>query len=227
MTTNTSDESAIILLGGGVVDSTSIGTLPKPARVIAADSGAELADILGLTVDTVVGDLDSLNVTALRALTALGTTIVRHPADKNETDAELAILHALEQGARHLTIIGAWGGRIDHQMSIVALLFHDRLSKIHVEARFGSGRVFPIRSGQSRTIDCPPDAVVGLIPFGGDVHNIRTDGLHWPLHDETLPIVSSRGVSNRCTHGSFTVSVGAGLLLATVHAPETAHSVVE
>ena len=52
------ERTIIILSGGG--PGPSPGGLPDADVVIAADSGLALADALGLVVDVVVGDLDSV-----------------------------------------------------------------------------------------------------------------------------------------------------------------------
>src|SRR5690348_11873254 len=59
--------------------------------VIAADSGLEHARALGVPVDLVVGDLDSVDPAVLDAAIADGVTVERHPAAKDATDLELAL----------------------------------------------------------------------------------------------------------------------------------------
>ena len=65
---------------------------PADAFVIAADSGLEHAAALGLSVDVLVGDLDSASASAVRAAEAAGVRIERHAVDKEATDLELAPL---------------------------------------------------------------------------------------------------------------------------------------
>ena len=81
----------VVLLGGDIHDITSIGAMPQNATVIAADSGLHLAEPLGLSVSTVVGDMDSVDATALAAVEALGTQVLRFSPDKDASDAELEI----------------------------------------------------------------------------------------------------------------------------------------
>ena len=58
-------------------------TLPRAAAVVAADGGLDRARALGLEVDVVVGDLDSVTAEALEAAEAGGTRVVRHPRAKD------------------------------------------------------------------------------------------------------------------------------------------------
>ena len=216
-------DTAIVLLGGTRNDLASVGPLPTPALVVAADSGAHHAESLGLRVDVVIGDMDSIDPTALVAIQALGARVVSHPSDKNETDAELALTFAASQDVRRLIVVGSGGGRLDHQLSLFSLLFHQSLTDIHVEARIGGSRSFPIREGESRTIDCRDGDIVGLLPFGGDTHGITTEGLQWPLRNESLFVTASRGVSNRALGSNFLVAVRTGRLLVTLDPSDESH----
>lgn len=216
-------DTAIVLLGGTRSDLASVGPLPTPTLVVAADSGAHHAESLGLFVDVVIGDMDSIDPTALAAVQALGAQVVSHPRDKNETDAELALTFAASQGVRRLVVVGSGGGRLDHQLSLYSLLFHQSLTDIHVEARIGGSRSFPIREGESRTIECRSGDIIGLLPFGGDTHGITTEGLQWPLRNESLFVTASRGVSNRAMGSNFRVDVRTGRLLVTLDPSDTSH----
>jgi thiamine pyrophosphokinase len=88
---------------------------PQPGDlVLAADGGANLCQAWGWPVDTVVGDMDSVDAAVRRQLEAQGTPFVVSPVDKDETDLELALRLALQRGATELVIAGALGARIDH-----------------------------------------------------------------------------------------------------------------
>jgi len=73
-----------------------------------------------------------------------------------------------------------------------------------------------LHGGESVTVACDNDSIVGLVPFGGDAHGVTTRGLKWALHAETLAVDASRGVSNRATEDRFDVSLENGRLLVTV-----------
>lgn len=218
-TTEVNTETAIVLLGGDEIDAKAIGDLPANCMVIAADSGVELAPVLGLEICVVIGDMDSINATALEALKALGTTVVKHAADKNESDAELALRHAVDLGATRLIVIGGGGGRLDHQLALFAVMFLDQLQGTQVEVRLAHSRAYPVRAGETVIISCTAGDVIGLIPFGGDAHGVTTSNLHWPLHDESLIAAASRGISNRAIADKFSVVINAGRLIVTVDSP--------
>ena len=66
--------------------------------IICADGGASMALRADLRPDFVIGDLDSLDDKTVATLCRHGTSILRYPVDKNETDLELALLQAEVHG---------------------------------------------------------------------------------------------------------------------------------
>ena len=125
--------AALILADGAAptrsaLDSAWPGWDAGIALVVAADGGARHAAALGLRVDRWVGDGDSIEPGDLAALAAAGVEIQLAAADKDESDAELAILAAVQAGVGAVTILGALGGlRIDHALANVGLLGHPAL----------------------------------------------------------------------------------------------------
>jgi len=125
---------AIVLADGdgperAALDARWPGWRADVALVVAADGGAILAEPLGLSIDRWVGDGDSLAPREIERLRAAGVPIDLAPADKDESDTELAILAAVRAGATDLTILGALGGpRLDHALANVALLAHPALA---------------------------------------------------------------------------------------------------
>jgi len=65
-----------------------------------------------------------------------------------------------------------------------------------------------------------PGDTVSLIPLGGDAQGVRTLGLEYPLHAETLFFGATRGVSNVLLDKAATISLQTGILLVVIiHAP--------
>jgi len=55
--------------------------------------------------------LDSLSDSARQSIG--NAEFISYPPEKNETDLELALLYAKEQGADQIVMVGAIGGRMD------------------------------------------------------------------------------------------------------------------
>ncbi|TMC89957.1 MAG: thiamine diphosphokinase [Chloroflexi bacterium] len=115
---------AVIFAGGAVQPGEAVAAAIASADlVIAADSGAETALHYGCTPAIIVGDFDSLDAPRLQELKTRGSRIVQVAVKKNETDTELAVQAAIEEGASAITLLGGLGGeRFDHTMANILLL---------------------------------------------------------------------------------------------------------
>ena len=195
--------------------------------VIAANGGLRWAQKLGVQVDVVVGDMDSVDGAALAEAEAGGAEIVRHDPDKDATDLELALRLACDRGASSITLIGGHGGRPDHFLGNIALLA--ALPKgVQAQALMGQTEIFVThghgisgtgKQGEELVLSGKPGQLVSLIPWGGDAAGIKTEGLRWPLAAETLPLGTSRGISNEMTGTKASVSLESGTLLVIVDRP--------
>ena len=188
--------------------------------VVAADGGARHAAALGRPLDLWVGDGDSIGEAELSALAASRVRIRRAPVDKDESDAELALLAAVDAGAGRITVLGALGGeRVDHGLANVWLLGHPRLEGRDVRLVDAAVRIRLVGPGRTdlggRTGD-----LVSLFPFGGDAAGVTTEGLRYPLRNEALPSGPSRGLSNVREEGDAVLTVGSGRILV-VETPAT------
>jgi thiamine pyrophosphokinase len=186
--------------------------------VIAADGGARYAAALGLTVDRVVGDFDSLSAEASDELARRGTALLASPPAKDETDLELALLDALQAGAKHAVVLAAAGGRLDMTLSNVGLLLHPALRGMAIQMWIGRETLYLLLPPGGDVLGDIGDRV-SLIPIGGEARGITTHGLAFPLVAETLTVGPARGVSNRVEAPRPRVELAAGALLV-VHSPQ-------
>ncbi len=208
-----SDEVVVVVAGGPAPDPEAALAVPLGARVIAADEGLEHAVALGLDVSVAVGDFDSVSPEALAAAERAGVRVERHPAEKDATDLELALDHALVLGARRVLVLAGDGaGRLDHLLAALLLLASPRYESAEIDAVVGAARVHVVRG--ERTLAGRPGELVTLLAVNGPAHGVTTAGLAYPLRAETLEPGSSRGVSNVLTGERATVTVESGVLLA-------------
>jgi thiamine pyrophosphokinase len=187
-------------------------TLPVAPTVIAADGGLDRALSLGVTVDAVVGDLDSVTPEALAEAETGGATIVRHPRAKNETDLELALTYAVAGGARRALVVASAEGRLDHLLASLLLLGSEVVGGLELDAFVGSALVHVVRG--TRMLEGEDGELLSLLAVGGPARGVVTDGLAYPLDGETLEPGSSRGISNVFVGQTATVTVADGTLLA-------------
>ena len=188
--------------------------------VVAADSGLHVAQDLGVKVDRVVGDMDSVDPARLEAAVAAGSVVDRHPTDKDLTDLELALDAARAAGSERIVVLAGPAGRLDHLVGGIGVLTAPSLAPVVVEAWLGRTRLTPVHGGQGgRRIAGPAGTTVSLVPMHGPAVGVATTGLKWALEGDTLAAGSGRGVSNEFSEDTAVVSVDAGCLAVIVPDP--------
>jgi thiamine pyrophosphokinase len=204
----------LVLSGGGPAPTTP---LPSPDLVIAADSGYALADGLGIDVDLVVGDLDSIEATDLVSAESDGVPVHAHPADKDATDLELALLAAVERGADRIVVAGGGAGRLDHLLGVAMLLGDDRWAGVAIEWHAGTEVAHVVRDNM--LLDVEPGDIVSLVPIIDC--EVSITGTRWALDHERLRRGTTRGVSNEATDDTVTVIAHAGVVFAVTTRGDT------
>jgi len=203
---------AVIFVNGHIPDLELARRLPSPGdTLLAADGGARIVQALGLTPSVVIGDLDSLLDDERHKLDAAGTEIYHYSRDKNETDFELALHYAVEAGYRKILIVAALGNRLDQTLGNLALLTDPSLVGLDVQVDDGVEQAFFI--SKHARVEGNPGDLVSLIPWGGEVTGVVTDGLRWPLRGESLYSYKTRGISNELIGETASISLESGLLL--------------
>jgi thiamine pyrophosphokinase len=213
-------QRAIVLANGKIDDPATLRARLAGwvgAQVVAADGGSHHAVALDLHLDAVVGDLDSLEPGLRATLDAAGTRLEIRPANKDETDLELALLDAARHGAEHIVVLGALGGRLDMTLANLFLLLHPQLTGMRIELWNDSQTAWLIRPPGDDLIGTPGDTL-SLIPLLIDAEGITTQGLAYPLNDGTLEIGKARGISNVFTQSRGHIALRSGVLMA-VHTP--------
>lgn len=204
----------IIFANGNLPNPEKARTLLRPDDfILCADGGTRHALALGLTPNVVIGDLDSVTEEERRKMKELDVDTIQHPTDKNETDLELAINHALTLNPSQILILAALGGRMDQTLANIALLSDLRLSTFDIRLSDGVEEIFFCRDQVQ--VEGRSGDIVSLIPWQGEVNGVFTENLRWHLHHETLYPEKTRGISNEMTADVATVSIKSGLLLIT------------
>jgi len=195
------------------------GELPNPKKaraliqpddfIICADGGTRHALTLGLTPHLIIGDMDSLP--ANFQLSTFNGEVIVFPKDKNETDLELAINHAITLKPDEIIIVAALGGRIDHALANISLLTNFQHATFNLRLNDGLEEIFLCKDHvevKGRSGD-----IVSLIPWGGNVEGVTTQNLKWKLNNETLSFDKTRGISNEMISDIASISITKGLLL--------------
>ncbi len=206
-----------LIFAGGLAPSDStlhaVRKIEQVELVIAADSGLHTAQKLGLRIDAIIGDMDSVDENALAEAKSRGTKIIQHDRDKNFTDLHSALLYAAECGTKKIVVVTAGGGRLDHQLGVIAAMFDPQLRQTQVEAIWDNEEIFALQGPTSCEFSAEVKDIVGLQAFSATATGISTTGLRWQLLNEQLANHETRGVSNEATEKRVSVSLVAGQLL--------------
>ena len=204
----------IIIFAGGTVQRGEAveRALQEGELIIAADSGARTALDLGCVPAYVVGDFDSLDEPTRAELERLDCRFVTVSTEKDETDTELALEVALQQGASRVTILGALGGtRFDH--TVANLLLLSAYPPLQLELVDGNARAWLLHGPNSTLIEGKAGDLLSLFPLTATASGIITENLYYPLNDESLTFGRPRGISNVLLTSQARVTLREGLLM--------------
>ena len=144
---------------------------------------------------------------------ATGTLVVRHPADKDATDWELALRHVAAAGYERVIMLGGAGGRLDHLLANALVLTSDEFAALSIQWHIGTTAVTVARPGRTADVRGEPGEIVTLLTVGAPAEGVTTTGLRWGLKDDVLPAATSRGVSNELVARAGSVSISSGAVL--------------
>lgn len=95
--------------------------------VIGVDRGALIAIEEGIKLDVALGDFDSISKEEKLKVKQHTEEMHNFPVNKDDTDAELALLYVLESLEVSNIYLYNWaGGRIDHLYSLLMLVLQER-----------------------------------------------------------------------------------------------------
>ena len=206
-----------VFVGGDPVSPQRIDGLGPADLVIAADSGADIAAGAAVTVNILVGDLDSISRRSLEQVLDGETVIEAHSPDKDATDLELALDVALRSDPSEIVFVGGGGGRLDHLLGNVGVIGSPAARHVPVSWVMERETAHVVRGGKS--IPTTPGELFSLVPIGRDAHGVYIRHAHWPLRDASLQVHGSVGISNVALGREVEIEVGEGAVLAIFNHP--------
>lgn len=204
------DEKTCFLVGAG--EACALPDIKKDDLLIAVDGGLSLCLAEGKEPQLLVGDLDSLGAAPLPDI-----PLVRFPVKKDETDTYLAYLEGVKRGYSHFEIYGGLGGRADHTVANLQLLY--RIAKEgNTAALVGKGVRMVSFSSRAITLKTRVGDSIGVFALSPECTGVSIAGTAYTLEDGALTSDFPLGVSNTAIAESVKVSVKEGALLV-VHSP--------
>ena len=196
----------VTVFGGGDIFPQYIKDLPEGDLVICADSGYENARALGVKVDILVGDLDSI-----KSVPDGDIELIKVPAQKDMTDTQLAVGVALERGASEITIIASTSGRVDHALSLMAILEQLWEKRIPAVIINGQNRIRFIRDGGVILVRSEYK-YFSLITLDKIAKRVSVEGGKYPLQKKDLKREDQFAVSNEIVKNAALITVKKGSL---------------
>ena len=217
---NPSEAAPVLVVAGG--DPWS-GPLPRigsnVTKIIAADSGVDLAIELGLAVSVVIGDMDSASPEALAEAELHGARINATPRTKTQPTSNWRWTWRAPPVPPTSLCWAAPGG---------CRIFSDRGAARRREVPgtqrsswlLPTAEIYVVNRAHPVTLDGAAGDLLSLIPIGRDAEGIRTTGLRWTLAGDTLSSTATRGISNELVADCAEISVTAGTLLVVHEGPQ-------
>ncbi len=179
--------------------------------VVGVDGGAAHCLSEGIVPDLVVGDLDSLESCLLKQLVDRGIEIERFSADKDVTDLDLAFESARGRGVDSVTVVAAYGGRLDHTLGVTGSLMRAVDLRPCLEAPDMRGWVLGPSYRASLGLS-GEESTVSVIALGSSAV-VSVNGGRWNLDTAEIKPFESLGLSNTIAGGSLVVMVHSGEVL--------------
>jgi thiamine pyrophosphokinase len=178
--------------------------------ILCADGGANRAHERGMVPDFIIGDLDSI-FPETRA--AFPNAQYIHRPSQYATDLEKTLQFAAEQKIERALLVGMTGLRFDHQIGNlnIAEKFCTQL-EIEIHDDYGVGTFLAAHEREAiGGFESFIGQQVSLFAFRG-AEGIVTEGLKYPLNNETLEWAVRDGLSNEVIQTPVTIRVKKGVL---------------
>ncbi|WP_338551481.1 thiamine diphosphokinase [Paenibacillus sp. KS-LC4] len=202
----------IVICSGGELGDFALPHLQQDAFRIGADRGALFLVEQGYAPQLAIGDFDSVTDEQLALIRSASKELITcDPVYKDYTDTEMAFRYALEQNPDEIILLGALGTRFDHSLSNVQLLVLAEQRGIPA-CIIDEHNCITVTSSK-RVIQKGLYSNVSLLPLSSTVSGITLSGFQYPLHNASLKIGQSLGISNVLAETEGSISIDDGMLL--------------
>lgn len=175
--------------------------------ILCCDFGYQTAKRLGLDIDYVVGDFDSLGY-----IPSDCKEVVTFPKEKDDTDTMLAVRKLIECGYEEVIFLCALGGRLDHlYANIQTLSFISE--KIPNSTILSEHEQIFFLKNSSISIRKIPNRMLSIFSFSNESVGVTLEGVKYPLDNYTMTSNFPIGACNEIEDNYARVSVKNGKLL--------------
>lgn len=185
--------------------------------IIAIDGGANhLYKMKDIMPNYIIGDLDSITKEALEYFKKHNIEFKKFKSEKDETDTELGVLLCNSLNVQKIDIMGALGGRVDHTISNINILYYIR--KLNIFPRIISDKeIIYLIENESINLEIKEDSIVSIIPVKDDAKGVTLKGFRYNLENFDIKFASPLGMSNVVKDKNNFIKVSDGSLLIIIN----------
>jgi thiamine pyrophosphokinase len=209
---NNSQKRALIV-SGGRLGAWVLDVIQPDDILIGADRGALFLIQHGYRPDLAIGDFDSVSEQERSEIRKHSKEFL--PCDailKDESDTELAFIHAWNMKPKEIVLLGALGTRFDHSLANIHLLH--KANSLHIACSIVDE--FNIITATESSLEVAPVkgfTHVSLLPLSFEVTGVTLTGFQYPLQEATLIMGQTLSISNVLLEASGHVQIRTGVLL--------------
>lgn len=175
--------------------------------VICADSGFDIADKAGVSVDLLIGDFDSIKRVPDKV------NKITLPVEKDVTDCLAAYNEGVKLGFKSFVLFGGTGGRFEHTFANISLMANASKSGVVFEI-IDDKHIFRSITNSSIKIAKKDNQQISVFAYGENSSGVTLKGFHYPLDDFTLdPFNGALGTSNDIIDDYGEISVKNGTII--------------
>lgn len=180
--------------------------------IIGADGGCNHLYNMGILPNYVIGDLDSINKDLIKYYERKNIIFKKFPTHKDQTDAEICIHLAKTLNATEIYFIGALGGRIDHALSNIGLMYYVLEMGIEPKILTSEEEVVIIHN-DTKVIKGKKGDTISILALKQDAIGVTLEKLEYPLNKARVSYLSPLGISNVMLEDECNITVEDGYLL--------------
>ncbi|ERJ13429.1 thiamine diphosphokinase [Haloplasma contractile] len=178
---------------------------------IGVDYGAYFLATNNFILDLAIGDFDSISPQQFKKVKRHANAIMEHQIEKDDTDTELALLHALTLNPTKINIFGVTGKRLDHFIGALNLFRHVK-TEVEVNIYDTYNRIYVLNPG-THVLKKMDYQYISFFAYSENVKKMSSNGLKYELNEYNLMGKDSLCVSNEFMKAQAELSFDSGKLL--------------
>lgn len=201
----------ITIIGNGNIAESTWDQIDPADFLICVDGAALELIKRGKIPDMALGDFDSVSEDEFSLIQKHSKKVVTYLSEKDETDLELAVIYSIGLAPTEVTILGATGRRLDHELANISFLKMYLDNDIKVSMIDPNNKITLI---DKKTIIKKDKAYkyMSLLPFTENAV-VTLSGCKYNISKRALTKISSLGVSNEIKGEVAEIDVHEGVLI--------------